>query len=385
MKIWDWFLKQFDKNNDLKLNAYVGQLSGEIFYKELAVQACKNLIASTIARAEWQTFENGKEVRKDNYYLFNVEPNPNYSATEFWTKVISKLVDDNEALVVQEDGHFYVADSFTMERYALRDNIYKSVYIDGLLMNKTYFEPQVFYFKLHDERIRNVIDGLYESYGKLVKATEKQYKRSKSHQGFLNIGTQYPQTDEKSSELKELLGNRFKDFFNAEGDAIIPLSEGLSYDEPGKEGSGGKSAGGSREIRNLVDDIIDYTCMAFQISPQLIKGGVTNLDKAWDDFLTVPIGTITKILQDEINRKYYKKAAYLHRTYAKLDTTRIKAVNIKDIANALDILTRIGAYSVDDSLKTLGMEPLNTSWSQARWMTKNYQIIEEAVKGEGSG
>ena len=65
----------------------------------------------------------------------------------------------------------------------------------------------------------------------------------------------------------------------------------------------------------------------------------------------------------------------------KLDTSHIRAVDIKNVTGALDILLRIGAYSVDDCLKYLGMEPLETEWSKARWMTKNYEPIETRFKG----
>jgi len=38
---------------------------------------------------------------------------------------------------------------------------------------------------------------------------------------------------------------------------------------------------------------------------------------------------------------------------------------------------------VDDCLIALGMEPLETDWSQARWMTKNYQPITDATAAGG--
>ena len=101
--MWDWFLSLFNKETKtLTLDAFIGELTGEIFFKELAVQACINLIANTISRSEFLTYEKGKEVKKDNYYLFNVEPNPNKSASKFWRDVVSKLVYDNECLVINK-------------------------------------------------------------------------------------------------------------------------------------------------------------------------------------------------------------------------------------------------------------------------------------------
>ena len=110
----DWFLSLFDKvTGTLKLNAVVGDLITEVYFKQLAIQSCINLIANTVARGEFLTYEKGKEVRKDNYYLLNVEPNQNKSASKFWRDVVSKLVYENECLVIQYNNKFYVADSFT--------------------------------------------------------------------------------------------------------------------------------------------------------------------------------------------------------------------------------------------------------------------------------
>lgn len=77
----------------------------------------------------------------------------------------------------------------------------------------------------------------------------------------------------------------------------------------------------------------------------------------------------------------YKKDNYTSRTYVKCDTSNIKVVDLKDIANSLDILTRIGAHSVNDSLRALGRETIDEDWANARWMTKNYARIESMPKG----
>lgn len=383
MAVWDWFLGLFNKDtNTLELNAYAGELAGEIFFKELAIQAGINLIANTVARSEFLTYEKGQETRKDNYYLLNVEPNQNKSANKFWRDVINRLVYDNECLVIQQDGMFYVADSFDVVKFAFKENIYKNIVVEDYNLRNVYRESQVFHFELHNEKIRTVIDGLYNSYSKLMQASSKNYIKNKAKRGTLEVPTGYTQTDKGQKDLEDLLGKRFKRFFEAENGAVLPLTSGLKYTELNSEvGSRGTTEG--RDIRAFIDDIFDYVAIALQIPPQLLKGNVVDTDKIVNNFLTFCINPIAELLTDEINRKLYGKKAFLERTYCKLDTSRIKVVELKDIANALDILTRIGAYCVDDSLRALGMEPLNTEWSKKRFMTKNYQPIEEMLKGEG--
>lgn len=383
MSIKDWLNVLFGNREPTQNEAvFIGELATEIFFKELALQAGINLIANTIAKGEFLTFEKGEQVRKENYYLFNVEPNQNQNANKFWKDVVAKLIYENACLVIQHNMKFYVADSFSIDEYAFLENVYKDITIGDLQLNRTFRESEVFYFELHDQRIKTVIDGLYTSYAKLIAASQSNYKRNNSMRGTLNVPTGYPQTEAAQNDLKNLLSKRFKEFFNAEGSAIVPLTNGLEFNELASN-IGVKSGADGREVRNFVDDVFDFVAIALQIPPQLLKGNLADTDKAVNNFLTFCINPWAKLIDTEINRKLYGKKAYLERTYCKLDTTRIKAIDIKDVANALDVLTRIGAYCVDDSLIALGMEPLNTEWSRKRWMTKNYQPIEEASKGGG--
>ncbi|HHY42562.1 MAG TPA: phage portal protein [Thermoanaerobacterales bacterium] len=381
MALWDWFLGLFNKHDGtLSLDVVVGDIAAEVFYKELAVQSCVNLIANAVARSEFLTYEKGKEKRGENYYLFNVEPNQNKSASKFWRDVIHRLVYDNECLVIQQDGMFYVADSFTVSRYAFKENIYRDIVIDDYQLNNSYLESQVFHFELHDKKIRDVIEGLYQSYAKLITASQKHYIRNNAKRGTLEIPTNYPQTDKAQKDLQDLLNSRIKRFYEAEVGAVLPLSNGMKYEELQSNISSKGSIEG-RDIREFINDIFDFVAIAFQVPPQLIKGNIADTSKAVNNFLTFCVNPLAELLTDEINRKLYGKEAYLERTYVKLDTSRIRAVDITDVSGALDILLRIGAYSVDDCLKLLGLEPLETEWSQARWMTKNYERIEKVYEG----
>ncbi|WP_018249727.1 phage portal protein [Orenia marismortui] len=383
MAVWDWFLGLFNKDTGtLGLDAYVGELAGEVFFKELAVQACINLIANAVSRSEFQTFENGKEVKKNNYYLFNVEPNPNKSSSKFWRDVVSKLIRNNEALVIQQGYNFYVADDFEVEPFAFKPYVYHDIVIDDLSLRNSYIEPDVFHFELHNEKIQNVIEGLNRSYSKLIEISQKNYKKNNSRKLGVKVPTKYPQTDEAQADLKALFEKKFKKFFEAEGEAVVPLTNDIEIDELSSN-IGVKGGADNKEIRSFINDIFDFVAIALQIPPQLIKGEIADIEKLIDYFLTFCINPIAELITDEINRKLYGRKDYLNRTYMKVNTSMIKAVNIKDIAGSLEILLRIGSYTVDDCLKSLGMEPIGTEWSTKRFMTKNYEEIEQRIKNGG--
>lgn len=383
MVLTDWFRKLFNKHGgSIELDAYCRDIATDIFFKELAVQSCINLIAAAIAQSEFITFDKGNETKGSNYYLFNIEPNQNYNSAEFWAKVISKMVYENEALVVQTNNMFYVADSWNIEKYALKENVYKNVVVDSYELSDTFYENQVLRFKLHDSRISMIVNGIYESYGSLIAYSRDNYKRSNAKRGVLDVPTSYPQTPKHQQELQDLLGNKFKKFFEAEGGAVVPLTNGIKYTD--LSSTGYKGSIDSRDIRQLVDDIFDFVAMGFQIPPQLLKGTVADTDGVVNTFLTFRVNHIADIITTEINRKYYKKEAYLQKSYVKLDTTRIKVLSIKEMASSLDILFRSAVNTINDNLRMIGREPINEEWANEHFITKNYQSVEEFKGGLNS-
>jgi HK97 family phage portal protein len=381
--IRQWFLDLFDKEGTLSLSAVVARLATEVYYKELAVQACANLIAKTMARAEFRTFLKGQEVREDMYYLLNVEPNPNQNASDFWRDAVYRAVTRNEALIIMADNYLYLADSWSVVPGILVENLYTEIRLGELREPFKRRESEVLHLRMHNEQAKQVIDGLYDSYSKLIAAAQKRYRRNSSKRGFLELGTSYPQTEKAQADLKDLLENRFKTFFQHEDDAVLPLTGGAKWQELETTGPTARGSVEGRDIREFINDVFDFTAVAFQVPPQLLKGNVADTHEAMKNFLTFCINPLADMIGDEINRKMYGKRDFKKRSYVKVDTTHIRAVDIKDVANALDVLFRIGAYTIDDCLKYLGMEPIGGEVGQQRFVTKNYQPIEDVIDGGG--
>ncbi|MBN3360469.1 phage portal protein [Clostridium botulinum] len=366
----------FSKNKTVALDGEYGSLEGELFYKQLAIESCINLIANCISKCEFLTFEKGQEVRKENYYLFNVRPNQNLSASEFWKKAIYSLFINNELLIVQVNNNFYIANNFDTTQYALKDNTYSNIKIDNYTLQDTFKERDVFHLTLNNSNVKNIIDGLYMGYAKLIKAGQLSYIKSKTRRGILNIDSNFPQTEEAQKDLQDLMDNKFKTFFQSEKDVVLPLNKGLTYTELGINNKG-KSVGEVRDVRSYINDIFDFVGIGFNVPPELIKNDVADTGNAINNFLMFCINPLAKEISDEFNMKFYKKEDYLERTYMKADTSRIRVTTLKDIANGLDVLTRIGAHNINDNLRALDREPISEEWANERYMTKNYEKISK--------
>lgn len=385
MSIRTWiagrFPALFRESQEIRIHEEYCSPSIESYYKMLAIESAINLISSTLTQAEFKTFKQGKEVKENNYYLFNVEANPNQNSIRFWKKVIEKLVKDNEALVIMQDENLYVADSFERKAFAFVPNIYTNVIIEDYKLKDTFREDQVFYLELHSNKVKGLIDSLYDDYGKLIEYSKDNYKRANARRGVLNIPTNYPITEKAQNDLRNLLENNFKKFFEAEKGAVLPLSNGITYSD--LTNSTYKNSSDSRDIKNLVSDVFDYVAAAFQIPTPLLTGGMNSVnDEVWVNYLTNCIKPISELLEKEINRKYYKKDDFLNKSYLKIDTSLINPIYIIKLSNALDVLTRNGINTLNDNLRMLGRDEVEDELGEKRFITLNLCPMENMKGGE---
>jgi len=245
----------------------------EIHIRELAFYSCVNMIANSISKCEFKTFIKGTETKGKEYYLFNIEPNKNQNSSAFTHKLISQLYRFNECLVVEEKGQLLVADSFKQTEFALRDNLFQGVTVGDFTFVKTFNMSEVMYFKLSEKDMRQVTNGIYEGYGKLIAYGMKAYQKSRGNRGILNYATIAQGNEAAKTAFDDLMNNRFKKFFTAEN-AVLPLPTGYEYSDIGSKTYSNE---GTRDIRAMADDISDFTAKAFGIPPALAKGDIAGI------------------------------------------------------------------------------------------------------------
>ncbi|EAD6120094.1 phage portal protein [Listeria monocytogenes] len=351
----------------------------ELAIKKWAIDSCANKIANTLSCAEVLTYEKGEEVRKKNWYMFNVEANQNQNATEFWKKAIYKLVYDNEALIFMQDEYIYVADSFTKNDKSLYENTYTEVTLKDLTLKKEFKESEVLHLTLNNESIKSIIDGFYLLYGDLLTAAVNKYKKLNSRKIIVKLKAMFGQTPEAEEKLRLMLSERMKKFL-AEGDSALPVEDGMEIDEL----AGDSKIAESRDIKKMIDDVFEMVANSFNIPLGLAKGDTVGLSEQVNSFLMFSINPIAEMFTDEGNRKFYGRDSVLERTYMKLDTTRIKVQDIQEIASSMDVLFHIGVNTIDDNLRMIGREPVMSPETQERFVTKNYAPLgenEEDLKG----
>jgi len=386
----EW-IKGFVTKDDgsISLKEYHYELSVKAYAKKLAIETCIDIIAKTLVRCEFQTFDKGKETIGNNYYLLNVSPNDNQNASEFLHSLVNKLIKNNECLVIMQNDQLFVADSFTRTEYALKENEYKNVSAKTLNFNKTFYESEVLYFKLNDTNIMNVINELHEDYGRILDSAINIYKRSNAKRVLLEGDFLRPQSEEEQSMIDEMFNTQFKSWFEADNaGAVFQLQKGYTLTDMSGSGKSGTPSTTSRDIRAVIDDIFDFVAMAFHVPRGMLKGDLADVEKQTDNFLMFCIMPLIELISDEFNRKMYDKKQFIERTYLKMDSSRIKIIDIVQLATAADKFFAIGVNNIDENLRMIGREPLNEDYSQKRYVTKNYESVdsigEESKGGEGT-
>lgn len=372
--MFNWVKKWFGNKKTIELKECMFEASAEVYYKRLAIEVSVGLIANAISRCEIKTYHKGKNIRSNMYYLLNVQPNKNENATYFFNKAIRKLVYDGEALILMHNEEMFVADDWITVPFVFKSNIYKDVRIDDFTLQKVLHEEDVIHLKLSDTNIRNVVDGLYSSYGRLLASSMNYYRRKNNKRLLIKGDFLRAQDEETQEEIDAIFLEQLKNWFDPDKEGVaFQLANEFEMEDLSDGAKPGKGNSDSRDISNLIDDIFNYVAMAFHVPRGLLKGDLADIEKQTDNFIMFGVNPFAEMIADELNRKFYSKKEYLERTYLKIDTTKIRLTDLSKLATAIDKLFAVGAYTINDVIAELGGEPIEEEWANERYVTKNYE------------
>lgn len=384
--------KPLDNKTEFKLSSESYTISNELALLEYSMSICINKIANALSQCTIETYKRGVEVKEENWYKFNVEPNSNQNITDFWNKLVFEMVrNPNGALVIQShEGDFLIADSYSIETYAFKNNIYKNICINGYNINRICKEEDVLRFKLSNKNIDILLQSVYKSYGKIVSKAIKNYNRKNSKKLFIKISALFeqfkksvnPQTgqSEYDETLDDLFTNRLKAYFS-EDDSATPIEEGLEIIDKSNENLTRSNSNETEDIRLLFDDVINFCADIFNIPRGLLKGNVADVEAMTDNFITFCINPISTLIEDEINRKLYGMKHLAENTKLKIKTSRIKGYDPTKLATSAEALYRIRVVNSNWVRKMLNEEEINEKWANEYMETKNYQTVNQHLKG----
>lgn len=342
--------------------------------KEMALLSCTQLIAATLGKCEFQTFDRGAPKKRSEWRLWNIEPNKNQSAQEFRAALIYKLISAGDALVVEtEDGSIYLADSYTRDDAVMRDALFSDVVIGGVPMVRKYKEDKVLHFVLPNRSWVKTFDAVADAYATVISSGVKGYRRAQGMKGTLSIDAVQMGNDNVRKAYETLKNAGFKQFADAES-AVLPLYKGMEYTDTSQKTYSNQN---SRDIRSMVDDLTDFAARMLGIPPVLVNGSVQDTASARRQFVGDCIVPIAEVIACEINRKRYSSGDLERGTQLNVDTSQAIYVDWLTAASGVDKLVASGALSVNEVRALLRLPTIDEEWANRHYLTKNYGDIED--------
>lgn len=352
----------------------------ELQFREAAFWGCVNLIANAVGKCEVREFRGGRQQRGPEWYLWNVQPNRNQSASAFWHKLVAKAFSEGEALIVKEpygDG-IVVADAFDIDDerpvYA-----YKNIQV-GKRKIERLTEAEVLYIRPNWKNIEPLIRKMSDSFLKLMASSMQNYLFNGGQHWKVHVDQVLTADDEWRENFTKMMEKQIKPFLNS-ASAILPEMDGYTYTQVS-----GNSAGSvkSDEIRSLISSIWAETSRAFLIPSALIAGNQQDTTVANRQFLTDVIDPLARMIEQEANRKRFTMDEYLAGDRLTVDTSAIVHFDVFSNAANVEKIIGSGLKSVNELRALIGDSPIDEEWADRHFMTKNIGTTTEAEGGENA-
>lgn len=342
--------------------------------KKIALETCIGLIARTIAQSEFKIKDGSRAIKDELYYRLNVRPSKNESAAQFWERVVYRLIYDNEILIIKSDtDDLLIADSFTRKEYAIFEDTFSDVTVKGYKFDRTFPNSKVVYLTYSNERLKNLIESLYQDFESLFARVLEFQKRKNQIRGLVDIDAIHDKTEEGQKKLQTYIDKIYKSFAER-SIAVIPQSKGFSYHEiqPG-------SAPGVDEINKVTDGFLYQVARVLGIPIALIKGDQADIENPTRNFMRFCIDSFLKKICDELNAKFFTRDQFLDGK--KIEIKRISYNNIFDVASAVDKLRASGVFNGNELREELGAERVDDEILDQYFITKNYIELSDALEG----
>lgn len=359
------------------------------------MQYAKHIVAerygSLMANCEFKTYVQGNEKKGDNYYLFNVSPNPNQTATEFWKQVVNKLVNNLECLIViMDNGNWYVADSFTKGEYQLAETNFKDVvvdvYGDGTVapyqLTGTFSGDKCVYIKYANKNANVLMENMTNLYRTLINNVMDTGSSKLKYALTIDSTAMNGVDIDINEEVQRLINSDFESLVSGKN-AIIPMFNGFKLDVLNPNNNNAQnSTTASQNVNSMFEDILVNVGLSYNVPSSVMKG--TYEENDFDDFLTFGLDAMCVLIEEAINRKYYKKRAYQQGTRVHLDTKKVKHFDILTVQNAINKLISSGVYSINEIRELLDEKPIDKKLGDVHWVTRNYAVIGDYIQEQSN-
>lgn len=360
-----------DSNGNIPLHGTIsgGSAAQKLNIEELALFSVIDLLSCVGSMCEWRFYRDRERMRKDDWFAFNLQPNPDQSGAEFKRLLFARAYRFNEALVFEQNGSYYIADHFVREQDGFAPAVYTDVTYNGETVTRDLQENEVMHFRMaNGGQAAALLDNVRGLYSQAMQEAWDKYRKSGGRSGILNVNMVARGKPTFDQDYEKLMNERFKTFFEAKN-AVLPLFDGFTY-TPQNGPASQKSTSEVSDIGALIQQAQVSACNPFHVPPSILRGEVTNLDDAVNSMLTFGCKPGFRAVEAEFNRKMYGRKAMEGWRMA-ISTVGIKSVDILAQATNAEKLVQNRLYNANGVREIFGDELIDEGWADEYVLTKN--------------
>lgn len=342
----------------------------------LAIEKAMLMIAKAIAKSDILIQTESKDKRRQEYRL-NIQPNDHECGTAFWTEVVKQLLTEQEVLIIPLGGKYYRASAWESTTNVLTERTYSHITLtcggyDYALL-KSFRTSEVIQLKYDNAKIKLYLQNVVNQYDKTLDSINAMMRMSAQPRYKLKLGTSALSFREKQADgtdkvmTKDQYVAKIKNLLEADELSVLTESDNVSVDQMQTN-----TSVKAEELSKMAQQINNEVANAFDIPEAVFNGNITEKSDATNEFITYAVSPVAEVINDTLTAYIVGENDYCTKNEKVMVwLARFKHVDVVDSATNLDKLRGIG-FNYDELREMVGYTVLNTEFSQARALTKNY-------------
>lgn len=345
---------------------------------EMAIEKAIDMTAKMIAKSRFDVYRyvDKKVVKQKDelYYMLNVRPNKNEKATDFWRRVVRRLLREGECLIIPitNENSLYIADTYEKDDAITKETTFRNVAIGNLRLHREYRSSEVIYLQNRNRRIRAVMKAFNNAYADMLGIALGSYRIGNAPKFKMQMPTQV------NMQIQDKNGKRVtqydyiqkkKEELKSDDLEVIMTGQGIELNEIAKQGKT------FDDVQKMEMHIKETVAFMFDIPIDVFIGKTTEKSNAMNDMITFNIDPLVEIINDGINACVFTMDEYLKGEMVEIDRSSFKHVDIMDVAIQIDKLMSDG-FSHDELRGFLGLHETGEPWAQEHHITKNYGTVK---------
>lgn len=355
------------------------------FYaKAVAFTTAVSCISNIFTKSEIKHFkrneETGKleEVKDKLYYLLNISPNVNQSASKFKSDLIFNLFFDNEALMFKANGEqLYIASSYNRMRNGRNANWFYGIKTeDESDAGLTRRADNIAFFQLDNRELSNLIQMMLTEYTSIISSSKEAIDRANRELWKLKK-ISLPAGDEEHKKAQEIkTQNSLKAFLSSKR-AVFTQHKGYELEKL----FFGDGKVDITAFQSAVKGAFELTAQALKMPVSILNGNMTNVNDILNGWASISIDPLFKMISEVLTKTFVSYEDWEKGEKIVVDTSMLFHMDWFQMCEKGDKGIASGIASIDEVRLKMGEEPLETEQSTCHYLTKNYDRIENAAAG----